>query len=131
MAADQSESKDPIGTSLAQFGESAEAFAARLKAAILDIDAHATPLGEDEDGFVTGGYLISVGCLHRALGLVGHASPPCRDCEGHDQHDLRAANEGMWNAMQQACNHPERWNEILTAALDRYRRHIGSQDGAT
>lgn len=47
----------------------------RLRLAILDIDAHATPLGEDDDGFVSVGYAISVGCLHRALGLVGHSAP--------------------------------------------------------
>jgi len=46
----------------------------RLRAAILDIDAHATPLGEDDDGFVAGGYVVSVGALHRALGLVGHGA---------------------------------------------------------
>ena len=46
-----------------------------LEAAILDIDAHATPLGEDTDGFVATGYLISVGCLHRALGVVNGSVP--------------------------------------------------------
>jgi predicted RNase H-like nuclease (RuvC/YqgF family) len=40
-----------------------------LEAAIRDIDAHATPLGGEE--FVDGGYLISIGCLHRALALLG------------------------------------------------------------
>lgn len=50
----------------------------RLEAAILDIDAHATPFGEDEDGFVTGGYLISVGSLHRALGIVGRSAAKVR-----------------------------------------------------
>ena len=49
-----------------------------LKAAVLDIDAHATPLGEDEDGFTTGGYIVSVGALHRALGVVGHAARKCK-----------------------------------------------------
>lgn len=99
----------------------------RLKAAILDIDAHATPMGEDDDGFVTGGYLISVGSLHRALALTGTA-PRCTDCEGHDAHDLRAANQGMWNAMQWAVNHPEVWREHLMGALDRYRK-VGASDG--
>lgn len=92
-----------------------------VKHAVLDIDAHATPMGEDDDGFVTSGYFISIGSLHRALGVVGHTAPKCRDCGGHDQHELRDANYGMWNAMQRACNHPERWNEILSGALDRYR----------
>jgi len=60
-----------------------ESLADKLRAAILDIDAHATPLGRDEDGFVTTGYLVSVGSLHRALGLVGHSSAKCVDlpCE--------------------------------------------------
>ena len=49
----------------------------RLRAHILDIDAHAAPFGEDANGFVTGGYVISVGSLHRALGAVGHTAPKC------------------------------------------------------
>lgn len=53
---------------------------AKLEAAILDIDAHATPMGEDTDGFVAQGYTISVGCLHRALGLIGHTSPRVKEC---------------------------------------------------
>lgn len=48
--------------------------------AILDIAAHATPYGEDEDGFVNGGYLVSVGAIHRALGVVGHSAAPCASC---------------------------------------------------
>jgi chromosome segregation ATPase len=55
-----------------------EAENAKLKAAILDIDAHATPLGTDADGFVSTGYVISVGCLHRALGLIGYAALEAR-----------------------------------------------------
>jgi len=51
----------------------------RLRGAVLDIDAHAAPLGRDEDGFVAGGYIISVGCLHRALGLVGHSAAKCTE----------------------------------------------------
>jgi len=45
----------------------------RLRAAILDIDAHATPFAEDADGFVTM-YVMSVGALHRALGIIGHSA---------------------------------------------------------
>ena len=63
----------------------------RLVEPILDIDAHATPFGEDEHGFVTGGYLISVGCLHRALGFVGHTAPKCRTC-GPDTHDCEPSD---------------------------------------
>ena len=68
--------------------------ALRLKAAILDIDAHATPLGTDEDGFVAGGYIISVGSLHRALGLVGHTAPPCPRCKP-ESHDCEAERERL------------------------------------
>ena len=54
--------------------------AERAVQAILDIVAHATPFGEDEDGFVNGGYLVSVGAIHRALGVVGHTAAPCASC---------------------------------------------------
>jgi len=58
-----------------------------VKNAVLDIDAHATPLGEDDDGFVTGGYVISVGSLHRALGVIGHTAPLCKECpHPHEAH---------------------------------------------
>jgi len=46
-----------------------------LKAAIRSIEAHATPLGADADGFVATGYLVSVGSLHRALGIVNGSAP--------------------------------------------------------
>lgn len=64
----------------------------RLVDAILDIDAHATAYGEDEDGYVNGGYLISIGCLHRALGVVGHSAAKCRHCgpEAHGCADKEA-----------------------------------------
>jgi hypothetical protein len=76
-----------------------------LEAAILDIDAHASPLGEDVDGFVAGGYIISVGSLHRALGLIGHTSRRCKLC-GTDEHacattllEARAANDYLHDAL--------------------------------
>ena len=68
-----------------------------LTAAILDIDAHATPYGYDADDFVSGGYIVSVGAMHRALGLVGHTAPKVQEhavwidtqhgpgCEGCEQ----------------------------------------------
>lgn len=68
--------------------------ALRLRDAILDIDAHATPFGSDNDGYVTGGYLISVGSLHRALGVVGHTAPKCRTCEA-STHDCAAPPSGV------------------------------------
>ena len=66
----------------------------RLRAAILDIDAHATPYGEDKDGFVDGGYLVSVGALHRALGVVGYSARKCPTCphpHGEQSDDDRTA----------------------------------------
>ena len=57
-------------------------FSTRLVEAIHDIDAHARPLDEDGYGFVSGGYLISVGALHRALAITSTA-PLCKECP-HD-----------------------------------------------
>jgi hypothetical protein len=48
---------------------------ATLTQAILDIDAHAVALGEDKDGWASVGYFVSIGALHRALGLIGHPAP--------------------------------------------------------
>lgn len=51
----------------------------RLRAHILDIDAHATPYGDlpDEPGYV-GTYLLTAGALHRALGTIGHSAVSCQ-----------------------------------------------------
>lgn len=51
----------------------------RLRAHILDIDAHATPYGDipDDPGY-TGVYLVTAGALHRALGTIGHSAPKCQ-----------------------------------------------------
>ena len=48
---------------------------ARLRDAILDIDAHAFPLAEDEDGWTIVGYFVTIASLHKALGVVGHSAP--------------------------------------------------------
>lgn len=50
----------------------------QLRAALLDIDAHATPYGDipDDPGWV-GTYLVTAGALHRALGKIGHTAPSC------------------------------------------------------
>jgi len=37
---------------------------------LADVAEHATPLGEDGEGFVSTGYLVSVGAIHRALGWL-------------------------------------------------------------
>ncbi|MFF8953862.1 hypothetical protein ACF09I_34450 [Streptomyces sp. NPDC014940] len=67
-------------TTLRERAERAEAERDRLKAAILDIDAHATPIGladpNDPDGNPHH-YVVTVGALHRSLGKVGHTAAPC------------------------------------------------------
>ena len=51
----------------------------RLRAHILDIDAHATPYGDiPTDPGYTGVYLLTAGALHRALGTIGHTAPSCQ-----------------------------------------------------
>lgn len=96
-----------------------------LKAAVLDIDAHATGLDEDKDGFTTGGYIVSVGALHRALGVVGHAAskckpgalcPPCAQAEA-----LADALENLQATVQATCEGGQvdiPGLEILGEALD-------------
>lgn len=51
----------------------------RLRDAILDIDAHAVSIGSDPDGFNSGGYIVSLGALHRALGVIGHSGVTPRE----------------------------------------------------
>lgn len=63
--------------------------ASRLREAVWDIDAHSTPLGSDEDGFVAGGYVVSVGAVHRALGIAGGTRKPCLLCKP-SSHDCAA-----------------------------------------
>jgi hypothetical protein len=46
----------------------------RLRAVVADITAHATPIGEDDDGFVAVGYTVTVGAIHRALAAVQGAT---------------------------------------------------------
>lgn len=47
---------------------------AALEAAIADIEGHATPIAQDTDGFNSVGYTVSIGSLHRALGVLVGAS---------------------------------------------------------
>jgi hypothetical protein len=75
----------------------------RLRDAILDIDAHATGLKEDADGFVSGGYIITVGSLHRALGVIGHTAPKCRLCDP-SQHSCATAVGAVLNAAQESVD---------------------------
>lgn len=77
--------------------ESLRAERKRLRDAILDIDAHATGMGEDADGFVTKGYIVTVGALHRALGVVGHTAVKCRYCDpqAHDCGTVLGATEEL------------------------------------
>ena len=87
----------------------------KFKAAILDIDAHATPLGEDDEGFVAIGYAISVGSLHRALGLVGHSSARCANLPCPRAAKLMEASAD-WEAIRQTVDCPECEGTQLMAA---------------
>lgn len=42
----------------------------RLRAVVEDITEHATPIAEDDDGFVSVGYTVTVGAIHRALAAL-------------------------------------------------------------
>ena len=123
----------------ARLREQAEA----LKAAVLDIDAHSTAMGEDTDGFTTGGYIVSVGALHRALGVVGHAArkckpgalcPPCAQTEAlaaaleaiSRRHPIMGSvdeyRRGQLHALE-ACR------EVARAALRTYREAVRHEKG--
>jgi hypothetical protein len=41
---------------------------------IQDITGHATPIAQDADGFVSAGYTVTVGAIHRALAWIGGQS---------------------------------------------------------
>ncbi|WP_314411406.1 hypothetical protein [Streptomyces sp. DSM 40484] len=52
----------------------------QMRQAVLDIDAHATPIGQADPADPDAGpqhYVVTVGALHRALGKVGHTAPAC------------------------------------------------------
>lgn len=76
----EADSADAAAGSYAGRAEHAEAERDRYRQAILDIDAHATPIGlahqDDPDGNPHH-YAVTVGALHRALGKVGHTATPC------------------------------------------------------
>lgn len=99
------------------------ALADELRNAILDIDAHATPFGTDDDGFVSGGYLISVGSLHRALGVVGHSAAKCGGCRNCWTLDQWKAEEQLLRdeleAQATRITELERWKaqQLTTAEL--------------
>lgn len=71
----------------------------RLRAVVQDITAHASPIAEDDDGFVAVGYTVTIGAIHRALavlaqldgsGVIG-APPPRDDLDRHIRNTLKAA----------------------------------------
>lgn len=73
----------------------------RLRAHILDIDAHATPYGDlpSEPGY-TGTYLVTAGALHRALGTIGHSAASCRAEAERDGAYRERAQLLAWLAAQ-------------------------------
>lgn len=102
------------------------ALADELRNAILDIDAHATPFGTDDDGFVSGGYLISVGSLHRALGVVGHSAAKCGGCRNCWTLDQWKAEEQLLRDELEA--QAARITE-LEAALAPFLRLVDPEEG--
>lgn len=77
-----------------------------LKAAVLDVDAHATPFGDiPEDPGYVGTYLVTAGALHRALGKIGHTAPKCQ-AEAAVERGRRAAEK--WRTDLKA-NERESW----------------------
>lgn len=78
-AATDGELRRQLAAAIASLGKSETELAA-FRAAILDIDAHATPIGladaNDPDGNPHH-YAVTVGALHRALGKIGHTAAPC------------------------------------------------------
>ena len=48
----------------------------RLREAILDIAAHATAINDshESDEWIDGFYVVTIGSIHRALGVIGHSS---------------------------------------------------------
>ena len=95
-----------------------------LRNAILDIDAHATPFGTDDDGFVSGGYLISVGSLHRALGVVGHSAAKCGGCRNCRTLDQWKAEEQLLRdeleAQATRITELERWKAEALVVLGQW-----------
>jgi len=82
---------------LAGYGAAADAEAASLRAAIRDIDAHATPVipgGAEEPTH----YLLTVGALHRALGS-GNVSLTAPKCQAEQR--LKDAEELLREAVTQ------------------------------
>ncbi|MFC3984931.1 hypothetical protein [Streptosporangium jomthongense] len=86
----------------------------RLRAHILDIDAHATPYGDipDDPGYV-GIYLVTAGALHRALGKVGHCAPSCQ---------AEAERDEALAELEAARQDAARWRRI-EPLIERSHRH--------
>lgn len=89
----------------------------RLRDAVLDIDRHAAAVATDEDGFNSGGYVISIGSLHRALGIIGHTAAKPRE------HAVQ-----LVTAHGDRCEGCEQAKEITLDAVARARR--GNEDEA-
>lgn len=54
---------------------------------IQDLAQHATPIANDADGFVSVGYTVTVGAVHRAYGWLQGAVGEERSVETWDQYE--------------------------------------------
>ena len=105
----------------------------RYRTAILDIDAHATPIGQADPNDPDGNphhYAVTVGALHRALGKIGHTAPICtaeaevarlRAGEEDDYTEHTVPTPGQWIHQ---FNHAtaEKRLEVIAALLDAAER---------
>lgn len=90
---------------------SVAAEAEKLRAHILDIDAHATPYADlpQDPGYV-GVYLVTAGSLHRALGTITTTSPSCQaEAERNDALAAIARVRALHteHPIYELCDHDE------------------------
>lgn len=96
----------------------------QLRAAILDIDAHATPIGLADENDPDGNphhYALTVGALHRALGKVGHTAPSCQAEDllriAHDTSNKSEAERAL------AAERADRVEATLREVLDAFEAY--------
>lgn len=104
----------------------------RLRAHILDIDAHATPYDDlPEDPGYVGTYLLTSGALHRALGSLGHSAAKCPAAikAGRLQDQLEKAEATLARVRELATAYDVKGiqdgNDGLTLAMRHLAKELG------